>query len=39
MKKIILSIYFQIGVNIIGIPEFIKHDFAKSLVLKSTFHK
>lgn len=26
MKKLITMIYFQIGVNVIGLPEIFKHD-------------
>jgi len=37
MKKIITSIYFQIGVNIIGLPEIIKHDLP--FFSQSKFHK
>ena len=39
MKKLIASIVFQIGVNVIGLPEFVRHYFAKSIVSKSLFHK
>lgn len=37
VKKIITVVYFQIGVNIIGIPEIIKHDISKVFVSKSNF--
>jgi len=31
MKKLITIIYFQIGVNIIGIPEIFKHTLTEKL--------
>lgn len=39
MRKLITAIYFQIGVNIIGIPEIVKHDLTKTFIYKSNFHK
>lgn len=41
MKKLILSVYFQIGVNVIGLPEIIKHDLSGTIVntYKSKFHR
>ena len=41
MKKLILSVYFQIGVNVIGLPEIIKHDLTNTIVrtYKSKFHR
>ena len=38
MKKLITMIYFQIGVNVIGLPEIIKHDLTKSFVSQSKFY-
>lgn len=37
LKKIITIIYFQIGVNIIGIPEILKHDISKTFISKSQY--
>lgn len=37
MKKLITIIYFQIGVNVIGLPEIFKHDLTKSFVSQSLF--
>lgn len=39
MKSLITAVYFQIGVNIIGIPEIIKHDLKKYFISKSLYHK
>jgi len=39
MKKLILSVFFQIGVNVIGLPVIIVHDLSKTVVNKSLFHK
>lgn len=39
MKKLITAVWFQVGVNIIGIPEIIKHDLSKTIVSISKFHK
>ena len=39
LKKLILQVYFQIGVNVIGIPEIIMHDLSKTIIYKSKFHK
>lgn len=36
MKKLITMIYFQIGVNIIGIPEIHKHDISTFWYKKQT---
>lgn len=38
LKKLV-CLYFQIGVNVIGIPEFHKHEFRFITPLKSRFHK
>lgn len=35
MKKLIYRLTFQIGVNIIGLPEFITHDFRNTIVSDS----
>ena len=32
MKKLIYFIYFQIGVNVIGLPEIIMHDFRDTII-------
>ena len=37
MKKLILAVYFQVGVNVIGLPEIVKHDLTKTLISKSKF--
>lgn len=37
MKKLITIIYFQIGVNIIGLPEIISHDITKAFNSTSKF--
>lgn len=39
MKKLILSVMFQIGVNVIGLPEIITHDLRKTIISKSKFHR
>jgi len=39
MKKLIISVFFQIGVNVIGIPEIVKHDLLKMIISNSNFHK
>lgn len=39
IKKIITSVCFQIGVNVIGLPEIITHDLSKAFIYKSKFHK
>lgn len=39
MKKLITIIYFQIGVNVIGLPDVISHNISKSFISKSIFHK
>ena len=37
MKKLITMVYFQIGVNVIGIPDIISHDLASTIISKSKF--
>jgi len=43
MKNAIITIWFNIGVNVIGLPQWHKHEVYKSMhanhVLKSKFHK
>jgi hypothetical protein len=39
MKKIFLSVVFQIGVNVIGLPDFHKVSVLVPKTLKSKFHK
>ena len=39
MKKLILSVFFQVGVNVIGLPKIITHDLSKTIIHKSSFHK
>lgn len=39
LKKLILSVSFQIGVNVIGLPEIITHDLTKTIVSISKYHK
>lgn len=41
MKKILLSVMFQVGVNVIGIPEFHVNNYIsfKKTEPKSQFHK
>jgi hypothetical protein len=39
MGKLITMLYFQIGVNVIGLPELIKHDISKAFTSKSKFSK
>lgn len=39
MKKLIASITFQIGVNVIGLPIFHTHDLRKTIISISLFHK
>lgn len=38
MKKLIYAVTFQIGVNIIGLPDFITHDLRKTIISTSKFH-
>lgn len=35
LKKLIASVTFQIGVNIIGLPIFITHDLSKTIISTS----
>ncbi len=37
MKKLITIIYFQVGVNVIGLPEIIKHDISKAFISTSKY--
>jgi hypothetical protein len=37
MKKLITMIYFQIGVNVIGMPDIISHNLASTFISKSKF--
>lgn len=39
LKKIITIIEFQIGVNVIGLPEIFTHDLKGYFINKSIFHK
>lgn len=39
IKKLIISVSFQIGVNIIGLPIFDTHDLSKYIVSTSKFHR
>jgi hypothetical protein len=39
MKSLIVAVYFQIGVNVIGLPEIIKHDISKCYVSNSKYHR
>jgi hypothetical protein len=39
MKKLFFTLLFQVGVNVIGIPEFHKHIFTNYEQIKSKFHK
>ena len=39
MKKLIISVFFQIGVNVIGLPLIVMHDLSKTVVSRSNFHK
>lgn len=36
VKKLITVVYFQIGVNVIGLPEIVAHNIAKALAPKVT---
>lgn len=38
MKKLIASVFFYVGVNIIGIPEMITHDLSSTIISNSNFH-
>ena len=38
MKKLITSVFFYIGVNIIGLLELFKHDISKTVISNSNFH-
>lgn len=37
MKKLITIIYFQIGVNVIGLPDIFKHDISKTFISNSKY--
>lgn len=39
MKKLITIIYFQIGVNVIGLPDIFSHDLSYTIISKSKYHK
>lgn len=39
IKKLIISISFQIGVNIVGLPIFETHDLSKTIISTSKFHR
>jgi len=39
MKKLIISVFFQIGVNVIGLPLIVIHDLSKTVVSFSNFHR
>ena len=39
IKKLITMVTFQIGVNVIGLPEFFTHDLRKTIISKSNFNK
>lgn len=39
MKKLITIIYFQIGVNVIGLPDIFSHDLSYTIINKSKYHK
>lgn len=39
MKALIVAVYFQIGVNVIGLPDIIKHDISSCYIGKSKFHR
>lgn len=39
MKKLITIIYFQIGVNVIGLPDIFSHDLSSTVIHKSKYHK
>jgi hypothetical protein len=37
IKKLITVVFFQIGVNVIGIPEIISHNLNSAIISKSKF--
>jgi len=39
MKNTILTIWFNIGVNVIGLPEWHKHTLTQGKEIRSKFHK
>lgn len=39
MKKLITILYFQLGVNVVGLPDIISHYLGKYFIHKSQFHK
>lgn len=39
VKRLIVSVSFQIGVNIIGLPIFETHDLSKTIASTSKFHR
>jgi hypothetical protein len=39
MKKLIYFTYIQIGVNVIGLPKIIMHDFRDTIIIKKQKNK
>lgn len=39
IKNLIISVSFQVGVNVIGLPEIVTHDLKKTIINKSKYHK
>jgi len=39
IKRLIVSISFQIGVNIIGLPIFETHNLSKTIISNSNYYK
>jgi hypothetical protein len=37
IKKLITVVFFQIGVNVVGIPEIISHNIKSTIISKSIF--
>jgi hypothetical protein len=39
IKNLIVSIAFQVGVDVLGFPCIVTHDLSKYIISKSKFHK
>lgn len=39
IKNLIVSVAFQVGVDVLGFPKIITHDLSKYIISKSKFHQ